>query len=94
MQWTSIVAIYLLFWVMTAFTMLPFGIRTPDETGEAIIPGQAESAPVSFRPGKLVIRATVIAIVLTSLFVLNYEFGWISPDDMNIFPEPPASTQR
>ncbi len=94
MQWTSIAAIYLLFWVMTAFMMLPFGIRTHDEVGEARVPGQAESAPANFRPGKLLLRATMISTVLTVLFVLNYEYGWIGPDDMNIFPEPPEQTQR
>lgn len=94
MQWTSILAIYALFWVMSAFVMLPFGVRTSSEAGESLVPGQAESAPASFRPGKLAIRATIISIVLTSLFVLNYELGWIGPDDLNFFPEPPASTQR
>jgi predicted secreted protein len=89
MQWTSILAIYFLFWVMSAFMMLPFGVRTSDEAGVEQVPGQAESAPINFRPGKLVIRATLIAMVLTSLFVLNFEYGWISAEDIDIFPEPP-----
>ena len=90
MQWTSILAIYFLFWVMSAFMLLPFGVRTADEAGVEKVPGQAESAPVNFRPGRLVIRATVIATVLTSLFVLNYEFGWISASDLDILPDPPT----
>ncbi len=88
MQITSILAIYFLIWVMTAFVMLPFGVRTADEAGVEKVPGQAESAPVSFRPGRLMIRATVIAALLTSLFVLNYEYGWIDADDINILPTP------
>ncbi|MEP3051679.1 MAG: DUF1467 family protein [Erythrobacter sp.] len=94
MAWTSIIAIYALVWVMAAFIMLPFGVKTHDEMGETVIPGQAESAPANFRPGKLLIRATVIASVLTSLFVLNFEFGWIGAEALNIFPEPPSHTQR
>lgn len=90
MQWTSILAIYFLIWVMTAFMMLPFGVRTADEAGIAKVEGQAESAPVNFRPGKLVVRATLIAIVLTSIFVLNYEYGWVTADDINVFPDPPS----
>ncbi|MFN7158612.1 MAG: DUF1467 family protein, partial [Erythrobacter cryptus] len=31
MQITSILAIYFLFWVMCAFIMLPFGVKTADE---------------------------------------------------------------
>ena len=90
MAWTSILAVYFLIWVMTAFIMLPFGVRTADEAGVEKVPGQADSAPVTFRPGKLVIRATIFSIVLTSLFVLNFEYGWITADDLNFFPKPPS----
>lgn len=90
MQWTSILAIYALFWVMSAFLMLPFGIKTPDETGAEKIPGQAESAPVNFRPGRVVLRATILSIVLCSAFVLNYIYGWIGADALNFFGRPPA----
>ena len=90
MQWTSILAIYFLIWVMTAFVMLPLGVRTAEEAGEELVPGQAESAPSKFRPGKIVTRAPIIAAVLTSLYVLNYEYGWITVDDIDILPEPPV----
>ncbi len=33
MRWTSILAIYSLFWVLSAFLVLPFGVRTHDEAG-------------------------------------------------------------
>ena len=84
MQLTSIVAIYFLVWVMTAFVMLPFGVRTHDELGLEKIPGQADSAPANFRPGQLVLRATVIAAVLTALYMANYEFGWITAQDLDL----------
>ena len=90
MAWTSILAIYFLFWVMTAFMMLPFGVKTADEAGVEKVPGQAESAPINFRPGKIVIRATIIAAVVTTLFVLNYEYGWIGVESLDILPEPPS----
>lgn len=89
MQWTSILAIYALFWVMSAFLLLPFGVRTHEELGVEKIPGQADSAPANFRPGRLVARATVLAAVLTTLYVLNYIYGWIGVDDLNFFPAPP-----
>ena len=41
MQWTSILAIYFLFFVFSAFVLLPFGVRTHDEAGIEKIPGQA-----------------------------------------------------
>lgn len=94
MAWTSILAIYFLFWVMSAFIMLPFGVRTADEAGARKVPGQAESAPVNFRPRRVALRATVISAVLTTLFVLNYEYGWIGVDALNVFPDPPERLQE
>jgi len=88
MQWTSILAIYFLIWVMTAFVLLPFGVKTADEAGVPKVTGQAESAPVNFRPRRLVTRATLIAVVLTTAFVLNYEYGWITANDIDIMPRP------
>ena len=82
MEWTSIVAIYALFWVVSAFVLLPFGVRTPDEEGVAKVPGQADSAPVNFRPGLLAKRATILAAVLCTLYVLNYAYGWIEAEDL------------
>ncbi|WP_394727780.1 DUF1467 family protein [Altererythrobacter sp. GH1-8] len=89
MEWTSIVAIYLLVWVMTAFVSLPFGVKTADEAGVAKVPGQADSAPVNFMPGKLALRTTVIAAFFTAIYVVNFEYGWITIDDINFWPEPP-----
>ncbi|WP_128892698.1 DUF1467 family protein [Erythrobacter sp. HKB08] len=83
MQWTSILAIYALVWVMTAFVMLPFGVKTHDEAGVPKVPGQADSAPANFRPRVLVFRASVIAAVLTALYIANYTFGWIGVEDLN-----------
>ncbi len=80
MNWTSIVAIYFLFWVASAFVLLPFGIKTHDELGLEKTPGQADSAPANFRPGRVAIRATALSIVLTGLYVANYVNGWITPD--------------
>lgn len=91
MQITSIAAIYFLFWVMSAFVMLPFGVRTAEEAGVEPVPGQAESAPVNFRPGRLALRATLIAALLTGGFVANYEYRWITVADIDILPKPPGA---
>ena len=82
MRWTSILAIYFLFWVASAFVMLPFGVKTHEELGIEKVPGQADSAPANFRPGRLMMRATVLAALLTALYVANYVNGWITPDTL------------
>ncbi|MFN4039352.1 MAG: DUF1467 family protein [Erythrobacter sp.] len=91
MQITSILAIYFLFWVFTAFLMLPFGVRTAEEAGQPLVPGQAESAPVNFNPRRLAARATILASVLTALFVVNYEKGWVTMADLDFLPKPPSA---
>jgi predicted secreted protein len=83
MKITSILAIYLLFWVMSAFMCLPFGVQTHDEAGIPKIPGQADSAPAHFRPRQVVKRATVLSALLFGLYYLNYSYGWIVPEDLN-----------
>ena len=82
MQWTSILPIYFLFFVFSAFVLLPFGVRTHDEAGIEKIPGQADSAPVEFRAGRLLLRAVILSAVVTTLYVLNYIYGWITVDDI------------
>lgn len=84
MKWTSILAIYFLFWVMSAFLLLPFGVRTHEELGLEKVPGQADSAPANFRPGRLAVRATLIAAAMTALYVLNYTQGWIGVEDLDV----------
>jgi predicted secreted protein len=91
MKWTSILAIYALFWVMCAFMLLPFGIKTHDEAGVTKIPGQADSAPANFRPGRVALRATIAAALMCALYVANYSYGWITPDDLNVFDAPTRS---
>jgi predicted secreted protein len=85
MAWTSIIAIYVLFWVMSAFLVMPFGIKTHDEAGIPKIPGQAESAPANFQPKKVALRATILATLLCGIFVANYSYGWVTVEDIDIF---------
>lgn len=77
MSWTSIVAIYLLFWVLSAFLVLPFGVKSHHEMGVAMIPGQADGAPANFKPLRVVIVTTLLSATLFGLYYANYAYGWI-----------------
>ena len=88
MRWYSYLAIYLLVWVICAFVVLPFGIRTHDEAGHEKIPGQADSAPANFRPGMVALRTTILALVICGLVFLNYREGWITAKDVDFFGAP------
>ncbi len=89
MRVTSIIAIYALFWVMSAFFVLPFGVRTHDEAGIAKVPGQADSAPAEFSVKRTAKRATILSVLLFGLFYLNYQQGWITLDTINLFGKAP-----
>ncbi len=85
MKWTSIVAIYFLFFVASAFMTLPFGVKTDEEVGNDLVKGQSESAPHRFNLPRHLLRAALVAAALTALFDLNYIFGWITPDDLDLY---------
>ncbi len=78
MPWYSAAALYLLFWVFTFFLVLPFGVRTSEEEGEALVPGQAESAPHHFSMGRKLLWTTAVSALGFGLFWLNWEMGWIT----------------
>jgi predicted secreted protein len=89
MQFGSILAIYALFWVLSAFLVMPFGLRTPDQVeGHRIETGHADSAPVNFQPGRIALRATILSALIMGLFYLNYLYGWVDVSDLNLFQAP------
>lgn len=83
MQWTSMLAIYFLFWFLCLFFVLPFGVKTAEEAGVELVPGQAESAPHAFDAKKVAIRTTIVAAVFFGIFYLNYVYGWITSETLD-----------
>jgi len=86
MNWKTVLAIYLLFWIMSAFLVLPFEVRARGDT-EAVarVPGQEQGAPQAFRPGRIALRTTLVATVLFALFYANYLEGWVTPAMLDLF---------
>ena len=85
MKFTSIIAIYFLFFAGTAFILLPFGVWTTEEVGEQKVPGQAESAPHQFDVKRHFLRAAIVAVILFAIFYANWAFGWITADDLDFY---------
>ena len=83
MRLQSILAIYVLFWTMSLFLVLPLGVRTAEEEGAKSAPGHAESAPHRFDLGRVALRATILSAILFGLFFANYVFGWITAADLD-----------
>jgi predicted secreted protein len=85
MKLGSLLAIYFLFFVSSAFLLLPFGVKTSEEVGEPVIQGQAESAPHRFEFKRHMIRAAVVGAILTALYHANWANGWITVDDLDFW---------
>jgi predicted secreted protein len=85
MRWTSIVAIYTLFFAGSAFILLPFGVRTDEEAGTAKVPGQADSAPHRFDLKRHLLKAAALAAVLFGLYYANWTYGWVAPEDLDLY---------
>ncbi|HET7282818.1 MAG TPA: DUF1467 family protein [Sphingomicrobium sp.] len=85
MAFTSIVAIYFLFFAFSAFILLPFGVRTDEEAGTPRIPGQAESAPHRFDVKRHLVKAVILAAILFAIYYANWTFGWVTPDDLDFY---------
>ena len=85
MQFSSIVAIYFLFFAFSAFILLPFGVRTDEEAGTPKVPGQADSAPHRFDLKRHLLRAAIVGAILFDNYYANWTFGWITTDDLDFY---------
>jgi predicted secreted protein len=83
MRWTSIAAIYLLFWMLSLFLVLPWGVRTSEEEGAERLPGHADSAPHAFSFRRVAMWTTLLATILFGLYYANYVQGWITVDALD-----------
>ena len=85
MRFTSILAIYLLFFAGSTFILLPFGVRTTEEVGGQKVAGQAESAPHGFDLPRHLLKAALLAALLFGLYYANWTYGWITAEDLDFY---------
>jgi len=76
MKWTSVLAIYLLFWVMSAFLVLPFHGRRTDQTADDLV-GTDLGAPSVFPLGMILKQTTLVATISFAAYYLVYTQGWV-----------------
>jgi predicted secreted protein len=82
---TSIIAIYFLFFALSAFMLLPFGVKTDEEAGTPRVPGQADSAPHRFDVKRHFVKAAILGAILFALYYANWTYGWVTPDDLDFY---------
>jgi len=69
MSLVSAIVTFAIMWWLVFFMVLPFGVRTAEEAGEALEPGQAPSAPV--RP-RLWLKVGVTTLLTAVFFAVFY----------------------
>ena len=81
----STIAIYVLFFVASAFLLLPFGVKTDEEVGNERIPGQADSAPHRFDLKRHLLKAALMGLLLFALYYANWTYGWVGIADLDFY---------
>jgi predicted secreted protein len=81
MTLTTGLAIYFIIWWLALFVVLPWGIRSQEESGD-IAPGSDPGAPAVPRLlAKLIWTTLVAAVVFAALYVI-YVNKWVLLDDL------------
>ena len=81
MSWATIVAIYFLIWWIVLFAVLPWGVRSQEESGdvpEGTDPG-APSVPMLL---KKVMWTTVVATIVFAGFYTSYVYRLVTIEDL------------
>ena len=76
---TTILAIYFIIWWTVLFAVLPWGVRSQEESGE-VVPGTDPGAPAVHTVWKKLLWTTVIATVVFGALAAVYELGLIPYD--------------
>jgi predicted secreted protein len=73
MSWYNNFVAFAIIYMVTLFCVLPIGVKTADEAGEAKLPGQADSAPANPRMGFKFLLTFLISCVLFGIYyVVGY----------------------
>jgi predicted secreted protein len=76
---TTVIAIYFIIRWVVLFTVLPWGVRSQDESGD-VTPGTDPGAPAVHTVWKKLMWTTIIASVLFGILAAVYELGLIPYD--------------
>lgn len=77
MSWVLALAIFFVAWWLIFLAVLPWGVKTPEEAGEELVPGQSRSAPVRPMFRRKIIITTILAVLVTGIAAANARYGWI-----------------
>jgi predicted secreted protein len=85
---TTFIAIFFIIWWVVLFAVLPWGIRSQQETGDVSV-GTVPGAPSVPRLWNKLLWTTLITAVVFALFFAAYHFRLITADDLIRWVNPP-----
>lgn len=85
---TTIIAIYFIIWWVVLFAVLPWGVRSQDESGE-VVPGTDPGAPAAHRVWIKLVWTTVVASIVFVVLAATYRAGLIPYDYLMAISGPP-----
>jgi predicted secreted protein len=77
---TTIIAIYFIIWWVVLFAVLPWGVRSQEESGEGLVAGTDPGAPAVHKVWMKLVWTTVIASVVFGILAAIYLLGLIPFD--------------
>jgi predicted secreted protein len=81
MSLATAVAIYFIIWWVVLFAVLPWGVRSQQESG-SVAPGTDPGAPVPSNLGRKLIWTTIVASIVFALWHVAYSYRLIALDDL------------
>lgn len=72
MTWFNNIVAFIVIYMLSLFCVLPIGVRTAEEAGEKLLPGQATSAPANPR---LLFKFVLTFAISCGLFGIYYVVG-------------------
>lgn len=87
MSWVSAFALYFIVWWVVLFAVLPFGLRTQEESDDVTL-GTVPSAPGRPHMLKVVIRTTIVSLIICGAFYgVTRGLGYSIDDLPDIVPD-------
>jgi predicted secreted protein len=78
----SIIALYFIIWWLTLFAVLPFGVRSQQESGETVT-GSDPGAPAMMRLGRIALINSCVALLILALVWIVYIENWFNISIIN-----------
>jgi predicted secreted protein len=88
MSISTIIAIYFIIWWVVLFAVLPWGVRSQQESGE-VTPGTDPGAPAAPRVWMKLVWTTVVASVVFGICYGIYALGLIPLEFVKQISNPP-----